>query len=339
MRDVLVVGGGPAGLAVALNAARAGLDVLVVEKRPGSIDKACGEGLMPGAVRALSALGVDPPGYPYRGISYQRGDTVVRGDFRSGPGRGVRRTTLHAALRTAVDAAGIPVREQRITEVSQYPDHVRAGGEAARYLVAADGLHSTIRTAAGFDTLPVRRQRWGQRRHYALPPETDFVEVTWADRSEAYVTPITPELINVALLSGNRGSFEQQLTDFPELAAKLAHGEPVTEVRGATSLRQRVRTRVAGRVLLVGDAAGYVDPITGEGISISLAAATELVDCLVRNRPQDYDRAWQRVSRRSRLITSGLLWARRQPGIGKAVVPLAAGLPRLYTAIVNQLAG
>jgi flavin-dependent dehydrogenase len=172
-----------------------------------------------------------------------------------------------------------------------------------------------------------------------LPPESEFVEVTWAEHAESYVTPIAPNLIGVALLSGTQGPFDQQLAAFPALAARLAGGEPASSVRGAGAMYQRVRTRVRGRVLLVGDAAGYVDPLTGEGIAVSLAAARELLDCLVRDRPQDYERAWQRVTWRSRLITSGLLWARRRPGIGRAVVPIAARLPNVFGAAVNQLAG
>ena len=104
--DLIVAGGGPAGLATALYAVRAGLSVTVREPRSGVIDKACGEGLMPGALAALLDLGVDPPGHPLTGIRYVAGERFADASFSGGPGRGVRRTTLHDALRHAVLAAG-----------------------------------------------------------------------------------------------------------------------------------------------------------------------------------------------------------------------------------------
>jgi flavin-dependent dehydrogenase len=339
VRDVLVVGAGPAGLAVALGAARAGLDVAVCERRPGPIDKACGEGLMPGAVRALAALGVDPPGHDIRGIAYLRDQARALADFTNGPGRGVRRIALQQALRAAVDAAGIPVLHRRIAEVRQYDDHVCADDLAARYLVAADGLHSPIRQSIGLAAPSAVQPRWGQRRHYAMAPWSDYVEVTWAANSEAYVTPVSADTVGVAVLTSDRGSYEQQLAAFPELAARVAAAQPASGVRGAGPLRQRVRGRAAGRVLLVGDAAGYVDALTGEGIAVSLAAASELVACLVADRPDRYDQAWLRVSRRSRLITSSLLWARRRPVLARSIVPVATRLPGVFRAAVDQLAG
>ena len=140
--DLLVAGGGPAGLATALHAARAGLSVTVLEQRADVIDKACGEGLMPGALAALRDLGVDPAGHPLTGIAYCAGGRRAETAFRSGAGRGVRRTVLHAALREAVDDAGVAVEQARVDDVTQDADGVTVDGRRARYLVAADGLHS-----------------------------------------------------------------------------------------------------------------------------------------------------------------------------------------------------
>ena len=338
MHDLLIVGGGPAGLAVALGASKAGFDVVIYERHHGPIDKACGEGLMPGALRALQDLGVDPPGHDIRGITYRQGLAVAESTFRNGPGRGVRRSLLHEALRAAVDERRIPVIRSTIAGFEQHHDHVEAAGTRARYLVAADGLHSPIRNAAGLAKSGNHAPRWGLRRHFAVAPWTDNVEVTWTDTSEAYVTPISADTIGVAILSSVRGSFDDHLAAFPELTDHLTQASPISDVRGAGPLRQLATRRVAGRVLLVGDAAGYIDALTGEGLALSFAAAAQLVRCLATDRPDTYDRAWSSVSRRSRWITTGLLWTRHNPALARRVVPLAARAPRLFNIAVNQLA-
>jgi 2-polyprenyl-6-methoxyphenol hydroxylase-like FAD-dependent oxidoreductase len=150
--DVVVVGGGPVGLSAALYAVRSGLSVTVLEPRTGLLDKACGEGLMPGAVAALAGLGVEPPGRDLLGIRYTSGSRAAVADFPGGPGRGVRRTALRAALHDAAHAAGVEVVLAGATDVVQDADGVRVATRepsgrpgpvlAARYVLAADGLHS-----------------------------------------------------------------------------------------------------------------------------------------------------------------------------------------------------
>lgn len=338
MIDLLVAGAGPAGLATALHAARAGLEVTVVDPRTGPIDKACGEGLMPGAVRELAGIGVHPPGQPFRGIGYYTPNAQAQAMFRAGPGLGTRRTELQDCLMTAALAAGITVLPRAVDGVRQDESSVTAAGVTARHLVAADGLHSPIaRSLALTVATGTKPQRWGLRRHYRMAPWSDLVQVHWSERSEAYVTPVGPDLVGVAVLSGDRGSFDDHLTRFPVLRDRLA-GVEAGPVRGAGPLRRRTSRRVAGRVLLVGDAAGYIDALTGEGIAVSLVCARSLVDCLTTGVTADYETSWRALSRRYRALTAGLLWATGRPGLRRALVPAAQRAPWLFSAAVGQLA-
>ncbi|HUO39422.1 MAG TPA: NAD(P)/FAD-dependent oxidoreductase [Mycobacterium sp.] len=337
MIDLLVVGGGPAGLATGLHAARAGLEVVVADRRGGPHDKACGDGLMPHTVAHLHRLRVTARGRPFSGIRYVADGRRVDATFRSGAGLGVRRTVLHAALLDAAAAAGVRLIDDDISEVSQDARSVRAGDMRARYLVAADGLHSGIRRSVGLALPTAGPRRWGIRRHVGIAPWTDYVEVHWGAHAEAYVTPVADDCVGVAILTGRRGGFDTHLDEFPLLRERL-RGRPHDTDRAAGPLRQKVRARAAGRVLLVGDAAGYVDALTGEGLGIAFSAAELAVGCVIADRAADYDRQWRRMSRRYRLLTAALLQASRYPPMRSRIVPVAAALPKAFAGLVNRLA-
>ncbi len=337
--DLLVVGGGPVGLGTAILAARAGLGTVVLESRDGPVDKACGEGLMPPARVALEDLGVSLSGRPFRGIRYLDGHGTADATFRGGPGLGVRRTVLSAALGDRADQLGVTRLRRRVDDISQDASGVEAGGVRARWLAVADGLHSPLRRRLGLAAPTSGAPRYGLRRHYRIAPWDDRVEVHWGPRTEAYVTPVAGDLVGVAVLGGPGTSYDAHLAAFPALAERLAGARPATPVRGAGPLRQRATGRIAGRAFLVGDAAGYVDALTGEGVATGLASAGALVNCLVTGRPGEYERAWRRSSRRYRLVTEALLWAAGRPPVRKRIVPAARRLPAAFAVVVDLLAG
>ncbi len=334
MPDVLVVGGGPVGLAAAIEARLAGLSVTVVEPREGAIDKACGEGLMPGAVPLLARLGVEPRGFALRGVSYQDGTREANHRFVTGSGLGVRRTTLHAALHNRAVELGATFVYEKVNALTNTATHVEAAGITAEWMLACDGLHSTVARLAGLQLpAPKSRRRYGTRRHYSVEPWSDLIEVHFNRLGELYVTPTADGTVGVALLARQHTSFEDALAASPLLKQKLR--DPVTELRGAGPFRQRTSTRTRGRIMLVGDASGYVDAITGEGLRLGFDQAWAAVAAITTG--SDYERQWSRITRDFRVLTSGLAAVASTP-LHAAVVPLAAALPGLYGRAVEQLA-
>ena len=336
--DLVVVGGGPAGLMTAVHARLAGLEVAVLEHRELPRDKACGEGLMPDALRRLQAVGVDPAGVPLAGITYvdDRREAVAR--FAAGPGRGVRRTTLVGSLEERARDLGAQLITCEAGPVVQGRHQVAVSGVTARYAVAADGLHSAVRLQLGLHRAARGPRRYGVRQHFHVQPWTDLVEVHWTRGAEVYVTPVAHDLVGIAVLGTRPLSFGAALGAAPGLAARLEGAVQAGPIRGAGPLQQRTSARTSRRVLLVGDAAGYVDALTGEGLRLGFAEAEAAVGAVVADDTGAYERDWRRITRSYRLLTHGLLAAATNGMARRSVVPAAAGLPWAFGRVVDALA-
>lgn len=334
--DVLVVGGGPIGLVAAIEARLAGLTAIVLEPRTGPIEKACGEGLMPGALPLLARLGVDPEGAELAGVSYRTPRVTADHRFRSGSGRGVRREVLHAALEERALAVGVEFVRRRVEGIEQSDAGVAAAGLRGSWLFGCDGVHSSVRRVLGVERgVPARGRRFGIRQHFELAPWTDLIEVHWTPTAEVYVTPVGSDLVGIAVLGPARTDFEATVRGVAALNDRLGDARPADDVRGAGPFRQRATRVRAGRVLLVGDASGYVDAITGEGLRLGFEQARAAV-AAVTGGP-GYEREWRRITRPFRTLTGGLVLAASSPLRG-AIVPLAARAPGLYGAVVERLA-
>lgn len=340
--DIAIVGGGPAGLAAGIEARLAGFDVRLFEPEEPPIDKACGEGLMPAALDELGRLGVEmPEGYPLRGVRYRHVDTSAEasGDFTGGYGRGVRRLELHRSLWSRARELGVEFVPSRVDEVEQDPKWVRVDDTRARYLIGADGLHSQIRRQLPFDVEVREPRRWGVRRHFRREPPSSYVEVHWAPDGEAYVTPVGPETVGVALLSEQGGRFDDLVSAFPRLERWLAGAETLSEDRGAGPFHQSVSSPVDGRTLLVGDAAGYVDALTGEGVALALRSSRAAVGAIASGRPSAYRAEWTRLSRAYRWTTQGLIGLTRSASVHRPLIELLDRVPGLFDASLRLLGG
>lgn len=360
--DVAIVGGGPAGLATSLALSEQGLSCVVLERAPGVPDKACGEGLMPAGLALLERWGVrgllsSADASPFVGIRYVQEDgTQAEGRLPGTGGLAVRRVALTAAMARRAAALGVEVRQRaRVERFCRVEGGVRVelDGETvrARVLVAADGLGSPLRHAEGLDA-PVRgARRFGLRQHFRRAAWSPFVEVHLSVGAEAYVTPAGEGRVGVAFLfedgTADPVRFGALLERFPLLAERLAGAEPDSQPRGAGPFLRAARLRVADRFALVGDAAGYVDAVTGEGLSLAFACADSLgrvlpaalVHGATRETLWPYERAWRRHFRDYAWTARALLALARRPRLRRQAVHALARRPALFEWALARVAG
>jgi menaquinone-9 beta-reductase len=328
--DVVVVGGGPAGSSTATHLARAGVDVLLLDKAKFPREKACAEYCSPGVVDALDDLGVLErirerehrllPGMQV--VARGRPIPLPFADDRSDANLalGVRRSILDDVLLRHAADAGADVNEGvRVTSPIIQDDrvrgvHVKNGhGETrinADFVVAADGLHSTITRSLGLD----RPVRWPRRlglvaRFSQLRAPVANGQMHIGDEIYCGLSPVSESIANVSLVipMGYKPKgfptgqfFDQMIRTLPGIDALLGDAERVSSVRGLGPMGKRVFRPEGPGYLLVGDASGFFDPLTGEGIHRALIggrlAANAVMRALSRadRRPVGYRRARKR---------------------------------------------
>ena len=374
-RDVVVAGGGPAGSAVACFLAQRGRDVLLLDAARFPRDKVCGEGISPGAWPLLDAMGaadrvraLSP--HALRGMQLVSPDgTAFRGEYRGRerPGFAVRRLALDQALLGAARAAGVEVREQvRVTGLIREGGAVggvltEAGGEGgscrARVTVGADGRRSVVARGLGLLREHPRMRRFAVRGYWeGVAALGDVGEMHVGGGGYCGVAPLSPTLANVAFVLDRRdmapagGDLEAFYRDalrrrWPRLAERLERAHLTCPPRAIGPLALDCRAVTAPGAVLVGDAAGFYDPFTGEGVTLALRtaelAAAALDASLERHatvpppRLLAYERsrldATRDKFRFNRLVQVAVGW----PGAANAVARRLARRPDLADRLVS----
>lgn len=338
--DVLVVGGGPAGLATAIAARKKGFEVTVVDGAKPPIDKACGEGLMPNTLEALRELGVvisPGDGQLFRGIRFVDAVSSAEASFLGVSGMGLRRTVLHQKMVEHAQDCGVTLRwNTPVAGLSESGAIVGGAALQARWIIGADGIHSRVRRWIGLDKDGRQEVRFAQRQHYRVKAWTEYMEIHWGQTMQAYVTPLGNGETCVALISRDpKMRLENAWPEFPTLAANLRDAVPSSTERGAVTVTRRLNRVYRGNIALVGDASGSVDAITGEGLCLSFRQAIALADALKTGKLEKYQIAHRSFEQRPHIMGRLLLALDRYPSLRRRALKALRDDPELFSHLLE----
>jgi menaquinone-9 beta-reductase len=337
--DVLIAGGGPAGLAAAIALRQKGLDVLVADALRPPIDKACGEGLMPDAQKDLAALGIQVTGQdgaPFDGIAFLSGRHQVAAHFERGGGIGIRRLHLHALLVERCQELGVRLSwGSRVSVAESQPLHLDGEPCVYRYAIGADGQSSRVRQSIGLGQGKILSRRFGARCHYRVKPWSRMVEVHWGELGQAYITPIGPEEICVATVARSPEiRMHAVLASLPVLRAHLEGASELSKVRGALTTTRKLRRVTAGNVALTGDASGSADAVTGEGIALSFRQALLLAEAISVDDLGNYEAGHPAILRMPHLMSRVMLSLDARPWLRKRAMQVLSTHPQLFAQLL-----
>ena len=372
-RDVIVVGGGPAGTATAIFLRQRGHDVLLLDAARFPRDKVCGESVSPEGWRLLNLLGAARRvqallPHPVRGMILTSPDgTSFRGEYRSAaaPGFALRRELLDSALIDAARDAGVEIREgTRATGLLSGPKDAVAGvwcengrgpeAVAARLVIAADGRRSIVARRLGLLREHPSMRRFAVRGHWeGMDGLEERGEMHVGGGGYCGVAPLSPTQANVAFVVDHRAMKDAagDLPSFycsalrqrwPRVAARLQHACLLAPPKAIGPLALQARRASAAGALLVGDAAGFYDPFTGEGVTLAFRGAeiaSEVADRALRSGRLDdlsaYDRIREAATRDKFLLNRLLQRVVAWPQLSNAVARRLARRPDLADRLVG----
>ena len=339
--EVLVVGAGPAGSAAAAALARAGRDVLLVESHAHPRPKACAEYASPRIAEELALLGVADGDWrrdalPLTGMRVIRGDDEVEMGYHDAAGRrhswGLDRERFDATLAAHAVASGA-----RLMERTALDDvHWRGGQDATggrvvgaslrtadgrltvrcHWLIGADGARSRTAQRLEVELGVGSPRRLGLVAHYeGLPELADHGEMHVARNWYVGLAPLAGGRLNVGMalpLNGTKqpaeGRFQAAIDGIPAVAARLRGVKRLTPIRGASPIGHRVRGSAGRGWMLIGDAAGFIDPFTGEGIYRALRSARAAAEALAAGDDDGAAARYRAARREAFAAKDGLTW-------------------------------
>ena len=334
MVDVLIAGAGPAGSALAAALARGGASVLLVEAAAHPRPKACAEYASPRIAEELARLGLPArwteAAVPLRGMDFHAGGRSVEIRYADRRGAreawGVDRRTFDGLLADDAARQGAERRE-RTRLVALTADGRRVIGARLRdtgtgreevvtagWTVGADGTRSTVSRLLGVDR-PVRfPRRLGLVAHYgAVDGLAEHGEMHVGGGYYVGLAPTPGGELNVGMAlpaidhgASARERFEAAIAGIPAVAERLRHAQRLTPIRGVAPIGHRVSTPAGAGWLLVGDAAGFVDPFTGEGIHRALRSARAAADAILAGH--DVAASYRAERRRAFRAKAALTW-------------------------------
>ena len=299
---------------------------------------------MPDGVEALHNLGITIPAgeaRPFRGIRFVSGNKTAEAVFPRGTACGIRRTALHRIMVEHAEAAGVSMRWQAaVTGLHREGAWVAGDLVRARWVVGADGAQSRVRHWAGLDVHQRKDVRFAFRRHYRVAPWTDFMELHWGEQRQIYVTAVDSAEICVAMISDSpKLRLEDALGEFPELSARLRGAGHTSSERGAITVSRKLRRLYCERTVVVGDASGGVDAITGEGLCLAFRQAALLGECLATNDLARYQAEHRKLNRRPTLMARLMLFLGNHTRIRQRTMQVFESSPRSFAGALAMHVG